>query len=101
MPDEGGLNDWVNQLQKKTRSGADVANGFIFSDEFKAKNLNNDLFVKTLYSAFFGRAADIGGYNDWMNRLASGQTREQVLKGFLGSQEFRDLCIKYGINPGI
>ena len=100
MPDEGGLNDWVNQLQKKTRTGADVAYGFIFSDEFKAKNLNNDLFVRTLYSAFFGREADEGGYNDWMNRLASGQTREQVLKGFLGSAEFRDLCTKYGITVG-
>ncbi len=98
--DEAGLNDWTNKLLSGEKTGADVAKGFILSKEFTNKGLSNDEFVKKLYLAFFDREADEGGYNGWMKKLNEGYTREYVLAGFVNSQEFKNLCAKYEINPG-
>ncbi len=98
--EEAGINDWTNKLIASERSGADVAKGFAMSKEFKNKNLSNDEFVKTMYKAFFDREPDEGGYNGWMQKLNSGVSREAVIAGFVNSQEFKNLCNKYGINPG-
>jgi hypothetical protein len=45
------------------------------------------------------RGEDTGGYNSWISALASGATREDVVNGFTGSQEFADICEQYSINP--
>lgn len=94
-----GLNYWVNSLETGTRAGADVARGFIFSNEFMSKNLGNEAYVDVLYAAFFNRMADPGGRNHWLGRLYGGGSREEVLNGFIYSQEFADLCQQYSIKP--
>ncbi|MFO7971377.1 MAG: DUF4214 domain-containing protein, partial [Desulfobacterales bacterium] len=94
-----GLNYWVNSLETGTRAGADVARGFIFSNEFMSKNLGNEAYVDVLYAAFFNRMADPGGRNHWLERLYGGGSREEVLNGFIYSQEFADLCQQYSIKP--
>ena len=99
-PDAGGLTDWSNRLATGQESGAQVAYGFIFSDEFHNMNLCNEHYVEAMYSAFFGRTADEAGKADWMNRLAGGQTRGAVMTGFINSQEFHNLCESYGIQQG-
>jgi hypothetical protein len=98
-PDPGGLAGWVNALVVRTLSGADVANGFIFSPEFIARNTTNEQFVTILYRAFFAREPDAGGYNGWVNYLYSGASRQTVLNGFTHSLEFENLCTNYGITP--
>ncbi|RJQ53470.1 MAG: DUF4214 domain-containing protein [Desulfobacteraceae bacterium] len=98
-PDPGGLAGWVNALLAGTLSGADVANGFIFSPEFIARNTTNEEFVAILYRAFFAREPDAGGYNGWVNSLNSGASRQAVLDGFTHSLEFENLCAIYGITP--
>ncbi|MDD3777566.1 MAG: DUF4214 domain-containing protein [Actinomycetota bacterium] len=100
QPDPAGLASWVNGLNSGSLTGADVARNFIFSDEFKAKNVSNEQFLQVMYAAFFDRAPDPGGYNGWMSELNQGQSREYVLAGFVNSQEFNQLCANYGINPG-
>lgn len=95
-----GLDDWTNKLVTKEKTGADVARGFILSTEFKNKNYSDDIFVNKMYEAFFDREADEGGYNGWIAKLNAGYSREYVLAGFINSQEFRNLCDRYGINPG-
>ena len=96
-PDVHGLEDWTTQLRNHTNTGRGVAYGFVFSREFTNMNLNNSEYVECLYKAFFDRPSDAGGKADWMNRLNMGWSREQVFDGFVGSQEFTNLCNKYGI----
>ena len=46
-------------------------------------------------------AKDEEGFSDWLNRLENlGWTRERVLNGFTGSQEFLDQCLRTGIEVG-
>ena len=80
-----GLNIWVNGLETRSFGGADVANGFIFSQKFINRNTSNEDFVQILYRAFFGRESDTEGYEGWVNYLYSGGTRQDVLDGFIYS----------------
>ena len=98
-PDTPGLNGWVNALINGTLCGADVANGFIFSQEFINRNTSNEDFVTILYRAFFGREPDTAGYNGWLGHLNSGVSRQAILNGFIYSIEFENLCKSYGISP--
>jgi len=99
QPDQGGLNEWVNRLMTGVKTGEDVAKGFILSQEFIAKNHSDSEFVTILYRSFFNRQPDSFGMNAWLGRMKSGQTRAQVLDGFLHSNEFAQLCSSYGISP--
>ncbi|MCD8069474.1 MAG: DUF4214 domain-containing protein [Lachnospiraceae bacterium] len=97
-PDEAGLEDWTSQLWAYTKSGRDVAYGFIFSEEFINKDLDDETYVEYLYLAFFDREPDEEGKADWLNHMESmGYSREDVFDGFVGSTEFDNLCKKYGI----
>ena len=96
-PDAEGLNTWTTCLWNHSKSGAEVAYGFIFSPEFQNRNMSNEDFVEYMYKAFFGRGSDPEGKSTWVGVLQSGQSREDVFRGFVGSQEFSSLCNKYGI----
>lgn len=98
-PDPNGLNYWVGSLIDFTRTGADVAKGFIFSPEFGNRAVSDEDYLDILYEAFFNRTAAAGGYNDWLDKLNSGVSRADVLDGFIFSQEFADLCNDYAITP--
>jgi len=97
--DQAGLDDWTNRLVSGESAGSDVATGFIFSAEFSNRNTNNTLFLNTLYKAFFNRDADNGGFSIWFDKLNQGTSREDVLNGFLYSEEFANLANAYGIKP--
>ena len=99
-PDESGLETWTTVLKNKTYTGVSTAYGFIFSTEFKNKNLCNEDYVEQLYQAFMGRASDAGGKETWVKLLNSGTTREEVFNGFALSNEFKALCNQYGIEQG-
>ncbi len=94
-----GLSGWANSLLNGSNSGADVAYGFIFSNEFIEKNASNEEYMTVLYRAFFDREPDTDGYNGWLNQLSSGTSRQDVLNGFIYSQEFENLCNGYDISP--
>ena len=97
-PDADGLASWCNSLVYHDLSGSEVAYGFVFSPEFKDKNLSDEDFVEDMYKAFFNRASDPDGKNTWLTLLASGEyDREGVFGGFTGSTEFNNLCNSYGI----
>lgn len=98
--DPTGLNDWVSKLVTKKSKGADVAMGFVFSDEFVAKNVTNDEFINILYKAFFDRTPDGVGKASWISMLEAGTDRRVVLAGFVNSTEFAGLSKSYGIDPG-
>ncbi|MEE8325239.1 MAG: DUF4214 domain-containing protein, partial [Candidatus Humimicrobiaceae bacterium] len=68
QPDSGGLDEWVGRLMNGSKTGADVAQGFVFSEEFLANNHGNEAFLTILYSAFFNRQPDAEGYGIWLSR---------------------------------
>ncbi len=98
-PEPAGLKDWTDNLLNKTKTGADVAKGFIYSQEFINRGTTIEEYLTILYKAFFNRAADQGGWDYWLNEIKSGKDRGYLLDGFLGSQEFLNLCEDYGITP--
>jgi LCP family protein required for cell wall assembly len=99
QPEPGGLSEWVGSLLNGSKTGADVAEGFVFSEEFKSKNHSDGVFLTILYKAFFNREPDSYGYGTWLEKLAGGTSRKTVLDGFLKSKEFGQLCDDYGITP--
>ncbi|MBO4785378.1 MAG: right-handed parallel beta-helix repeat-containing protein, partial [Lachnospiraceae bacterium] len=99
--DATGINNWTNDLLSGSKSGAEVAYGFVNSGEFRNRDLNNDQFVNTMYMSFFNRQPDPEGYEGWYKDLQNGtKTRLQVFEGFVKSGEFKKLCENYGIDPG-
>jgi peptidoglycan/xylan/chitin deacetylase (PgdA/CDA1 family) len=99
-PDAEGLNAWVNTLLARKVTGAQTAEGFIFSAEFTAKKTSNSEFLTILYRAFFNREPDVDGFNKWLGLLYAGNSRQLVLAGFINSDEFKTLCKNYGITAG-
>ena len=99
-PDAGGLQNWVNQLNARKLTGAEVAYGFYESREMKNRNLSNADFVERCYEGIMGRASDAAGKNYWVKKLENGMSRKAVISGFTESKEFKELCEYYGINRG-
>ena len=88
---------WGDNLLSGQSTGCDIAFGFIFSPEFINRNTTDEQYVEVLYQAFFNRPADPAGKSGWLNALQSGSLREDVLNGFLFSQEFAALAASFGI----
>jgi len=96
-----GIKGWVDVLKDGTWSGSEVASGFILSDEFQATEMTDEEYVRIMYKAFFGRAADDASLTIWVNGLETGEyTKEFIFAGFANSTEFGVLCDNYGITQG-
>ena len=95
--DASGRRDWIRLLLNGSNSAADVVRGFFNSQEFLKKNLSDEDFVERLYLTLFDRNSDPAGKADWLRNLKNGSSRNQILNGFIGSQEFIRLCEQYGI----
>ncbi|MCQ2528767.1 MAG: DUF4214 domain-containing protein [Saccharofermentans sp.] len=98
--DPQGMADWTTVLVNGSATGAQAAYGFVFSPEFTSKNYCNYCYVEVLYKAFLGRSYDYNGRQAWVDTLDKGATREEVFNGFVGSDEFIQICSTYGIQNG-
>ena len=96
-PDKEGLNNWVQALISGEASGARVVWGFFFSREMENMNLTDEDFIIDAYLAIFDRDPDKEGKTEWKNYLKKTSNRSQLINGFLGSEEFGNLCEQYGI----
>lgn len=87
-PDERGLAGWIKYMDE---GGAltNVAQQFIDSQEFRNSygSLDNKKFVNQLYLNVLDRNGEPTGINGWVNGLANGLSRADVLKGFSESGE--------------
>ena len=99
-PDEKGFDYWTKGIKNKSISGAMALRGFFLSEEMKNRKLSNEEFVKSLYRVALNREAEKGGLQYWTDRLNVKMTRESVIKGFVDSKEFGELCKKYKVNRG-
>jgi len=98
--DRDGLRGWNDALVGHGVTGAHVAHGFFFSDEFLRKRVSNAVYVDTLYRTLLNRNGEPQGRADWVAVLNSGASREHVFAGFVNSIEFGDLCARAGIIRG-
>ncbi|MHB9126662.1 MAG: DUF4214 domain-containing protein [Candidatus Humimicrobiaceae bacterium] len=100
-PDTEGFNGWAAGLTSGALTGADLVNGFIFSEENKAMIAGdtNEQFLTTLYNLIFSRAPDAGGLKSWLANMSAGMIKEEVINHFTSSAEFISLCNEYGARP--
>ena len=97
-PEPDGLYNWADDLADGTRTGADLAVGFMFSQEYFNRNRADSDFVDDCYQAFFNREPDVPGKAHWLGILGEGAPREDVLYGFVYSGEFTNLAAQYSID---
>ena len=87
-PDERGLAGWIKFMDEGGSLTA-MSQQFIDSQEFKTKYgaLDNSKFVNQLYLNVLDRNGEPAGIAGWVNGLANGLSRAEVLKGFSESSE--------------
>ena len=87
-PDERGLAGWIKFMDEDGSLVA-MSQQFIDSQEFRTKYgaLDNAKFVNQLYLNVLDRNGEPNGVAGWVNGLANGLTRADVLKGFSESSE--------------
>ena len=95
--DEEGMRYWVSLLNNGT-GGTEIIKGFIGSQEFIGRDMSDEYFVDVLYRVFFNRTPDDAGREYWLSELASGVSRDEVLEGFIGSEEWVATCDFLGIS---
>ena len=99
--EEGGLNYWSLALTNLEQTGCSAAKEFFTSKEFVNFNLKDDEYVRRLYTTFMDREPEASEVDYWTGEIAGGrQTRDSVLAFFGQSEEFTNICKKYGIDRG-
>ena len=79
---------------------ADLVRAIFGSAEFAGRNLSNDDFINTVYTTLGRRSPDPSGRTTWSNALNSGVSRMSMIEEFIGSYEFADTCLIYGLSRG-
>lgn len=95
--DSSGLESWVSILLSGKKTASEVVVKFFTSEEWKNRETTDEGFVTAAYQAVLGREPDEGGLTGWVNALANGKDRMDVLSGFLKSDEFASICAGYGV----
>ena len=98
-PDTNGIEYWCQQLLKG-KGGAELAAGFVFSNEYKNRLPSNETYVMMLYRTILGRAYEQNGLDFWVEKLDYTNSREHVLNGFMNSREFANKCVAAGLKVG-
>jgi hypothetical protein len=85
--DQAAIDNWTNHTHH--HGLISTLRGF-FSDEFKAKNLPEEVVVDKLYRSILGREAHGDDEkNVWLCKLRRGDTMQMIINDFVGSAEYR------------
>jgi hypothetical protein len=68
-------------------SVAQVANGFLTSDEYTQSHPSTVDYLFGLYADVLGRSPDANGLDAWLSAVQGGLSRAAVANGFLSSEE--------------
>ncbi len=98
--DAEGLNTWTDGLLNQSFTGTDIVDGFIFSNEFKNKDLDNQSYIETLYRTILSRNSDSEGLSTWMTYMENGVSTYFIAAHFINSPEFINNCAKHNIIKG-
>ncbi len=86
---EAEVETWIGQMVNGTKTPDQIARGFLFSNEFKAKNVSSEELVKILYRVYMNRDADPEGLKTWTEKLNNGTSLKDLLDTFAKTNEFR------------
>lgn len=98
LGDENGLNFHIKALGGADSSAAlkTIAAAFLQSNEAAPlANLTDAQFLTTMYQNALGRAPDAVGFQYFLNNIANGASRADVLLGFAASNEELTLLGQY------
>ena len=98
--DETGKKDWSQMFKDGKGSMADVVYSVVNSPEYAFKEVSDEDYIDSLYQAILNRTPGAGEKQDWIEFLKNGGSREQVLVGFVNSDEFSALCDSIGYPRG-
>ncbi|MBR3057227.1 MAG: DUF4214 domain-containing protein [Clostridiales bacterium] len=97
-PENDGLKYWSLALTNLEKTGCEAAAFFFTGDEFVGFGLKNDEYVRRLYTTFMGRDPEASEIAYWVGEISKGtQTKDSVMQFFGSSEEFTNICKKYGI----
>ncbi len=102
-PDPSGYNDWCMKLANGQITGKQAAYGFFFSNEFLGITASSTMeeTIDRFYRVFLDRPSDVDGFYYWYDRLFDPDGSISMLfNGFADSEEFRNKCLAFGVNPG-
>ncbi len=83
------LDNWIGQMTNGTKTPDQIARGFLFSNEFKSRNVGNEALVKILYKVYMNRDADPEGLTTWTEKLNNGTSLNDLLDTFSKTGEFK------------
>lgn len=91
-PDATGHLNWTYEIFRGAINLQQAANGFVGSQEFRNTygSLDNSSFVELLYNNVLERPSDPTGKQNWLDHMAAGGTRANVVTGFSESLEFKN-----------
>jgi hypothetical protein len=101
LPDEGGYNWWLGEIQAGRHTLQSMAAGFIDSSEFKALAdtdnsgvISNEELVLHMYQGVFGREPDAGGLAWWVGQLdTAAKTQSDAFIDMTQSNEYVELTV--------
>jgi N-acetylmuramoyl-L-alanine amidase len=94
------VDSWVEKLRTGGSTAADLINDLISRKEFKDLKLSNSDFIITMYNTFFNQAPKESSLDYWLSQLESGISRAAMLKKYVKSASFKNVCDGLGINTG-
>ncbi len=98
--EEDGKKYWVDEITSGRKTGGDCGLFFLTGAEFMNRKISVEDFVETLYKTFFDRASEAEGKAYWVGVLKNGGDRNAVVKGFIDSKEWCNICADYGVRSG-
>lgn len=99
-PDAAGISYWANLLRSRQKSAAEVISGFLGSTEFSRMRKSPEELVDILYLAMLDRQSEPTGKKYWLSLVMDGSSVAELVNGFCGSTEFKNICAGFGIESG-
>lgn len=96
-PEENGMEDWTSRLLDQGLTANDAAQGFFESAEFASRQHDDSTFIELAYESILDRSSDPAGKQNWLNHLANGMSRSQMVYDFCNSPEFGSLAAQFGV----
>ena len=98
-PDKVGFDYWTSRLRSKKITAAEAVKGFFDSKEMKDMKLSNAETIERCYLVMMDRKSDKGGKDYWIKNYAK-YGKVYVLRGFVDSKEFTQICKDFNITRG-
>ena len=95
-PTDDEMEQWMSDIEDG-ETGDDVVRTFFLSDELTNPSVSNEEYIARLYRCMFGRDPDAAGYDNWVNELNNGMSRNTVVDTLLESEEWANYCASLGI----